>query len=195
MSTSLQCAGPGVHCGSVRASLPRGCRPTGRQATLVCEITNTWGGMMASIERISLDVWRSVETWPLPASLANQERLTARRAALQGLDAVVRRQLQGAGTPFVPRTVELTVYDAIYAGSPEVGGHWTAATAWFGLLSHAVSSVSVALVFDEQDRPRRFQVNGARSVASTDVSESALATALAEALSAGPATVIAPHVF
>lgn len=151
--------------------------------------------MMASVDRSPVELWRTVEAWPLPASLANRDRLASRRAALLALDGMVRGQLQRAGTPFAGRTVELTVYDAIYAGSPEVGGHWTVASAWFGLFAHSVSTLSVALTFDEQDRPQRFLVSGRRSIMSADTSEAALASALSEALAAGPAISLAPHLF
>ena len=150
---------------------------------------------MASLERSTVEHWRTVEAWPLPAALAGAERVATRRAALHALDPMVRRQLQQAGTTLGPRTIELTVYDTVYAASPEVGGHWTAVTAIYGLFAHTVSTISVALLFDEQHRPRRFQVNAARSVRSADTSEDALRGALSEALALGPAVSVAPHVF
>jgi hypothetical protein len=150
---------------------------------------------MASVDRLPVERLLPVETWPLPAALANADRVAARRAALLEFDPMVRRLLQGTLPGFAPRSVELTVYDAIYAASPEVGGHWTAAAALFGLFSHSVRSFSVALLFDDHDRPRRFLVSGARAIASADTSEAALSAALAEALAAGPAVSLAPHVF
>lgn len=150
---------------------------------------------MASVDRSAMEHWTTVEAWPLPAALAAADRIDTRRAALLRLDPLVRRQLQRPGTALALRIIELTAYDEIYAGSPEVGGHWTAATPVFGLFAHSINAISVALLFDEQDRPRRFQVSGARTVLSVDASEAALSSALDEVLAAGPAISTAPHVF
>ncbi len=150
---------------------------------------------MTSLNLPAIDRYNTVETWPLPASLADAERVGRRREALLSFDAPVRRQLQRAVSALGAYTVELTIYEAIYAASPEVGGHWTAASAFFGLFSHSVRTLTVSLLFDEQDRPQRFLVSGARSVTSTDTSEAALAAALDEVVVAGPSLTAAPHVF
>ncbi len=150
---------------------------------------------MTSLNLPAVDRYSTVETWPLPASLADAERLAARREALLALDPLVRRELQRAVSALGAYTVELTIYGAIYAASPEVGGHWTAASTFFGLLSHSVRTLAVSLLFDERDRPQRFVVSGARSVVSADTSEAALAAALEEALIAGPRMTITPNLF
>mgnify|MGYP001338146610 CR=1 FL=1 len=150
---------------------------------------------MSTADRSQAESLITIEAWPLPRALSAGERPAARREALLALDPLVRRQLGLLRTGLAAQTVELTVYDTIYTASPQVGGHWTAAASWFGLLSHAIGSYSVMLVFDESDRPHHFTVTGAATVISDGISEAALAAALAMASAAGPLRTQSAHVF
>jgi len=150
---------------------------------------------MSTLDRPRADLRVPIDTILLPRAIVQRGRLQSRREALLALDPLVRRQLRQLSAPALAQTVELTVYDAVYAATPQVGGHWTATTSWFGLFSHAFGSYSVALVFDDADRPRHFAVTGAASVESDGVSEAALGRALAQAGSAGPLRTSSAHVF
>ncbi|HLZ68932.1 MAG TPA: hypothetical protein VKV26_03380 [Dehalococcoidia bacterium] len=129
-----------------------------------------------------------------PRPLAQQERIERRRAAFAALGGAVRPLLARlGGVPF--STQELTVYDAIYAATPEIGGFWTLANRRFGLLSHQIASYSVALAFDEQDRPRCFVIDAAITVKTEDASPAALAAGIEQARRAGPLRTAARHAF
>lgn len=64
-----------------------------------------------------------------------------------------------------------------------------------GVFTHVVWSYTVTLLFDEQQRPDRFVVHGARDVASEGVSAAALAAAIERAVAAGPLWTASTHVF
>lgn len=128
----------------------------------------------------------------LPGTLALQERVERRRAAFMSLGAAVRPLLARlGGVPFTAQ--ELTVYDAIFAATPEIGGFWTIAKRVIGPLSHQVASYTVALAFDEYERPRCFIVSGAIVVKSEGASPATLAVAIEQARRAGPLRTAARH--
>ncbi|HZQ36038.1 MAG TPA: hypothetical protein VFD32_08910, partial [Dehalococcoidia bacterium] len=128
----------------------------------------------------------------LPSTLTQQERVERRRAAFATLGSAVRPLLTRlGGVPFTAQ--ELTVYDAIYAATPEIGGFWTIANRVFGLLGHQIASYTVSLAFDEQDRPRCFVISGAIVVKSEDASPAALDAAIEQARRAGPLRTAARH--
>lgn len=130
----------------------------------------------------------------LPGGLTQPERVERRRAAFAALGSAVRPLLARlGGVPFSAQ--ELTVYDAVYPATPEIGGFWTIAQRAFGLLSHQIASYTVALAFDEQDRPLCFVISGAIAVRSEDASPAALAAAIDQARSAGPLRTAARHAF
>jgi len=125
---------------------------------------------------------------------SQQERVERRRAAFAALGSAVRPLLARlGGVPFSAQ--ELTIYDAIFAATPEIGGYWTIANRAIGLLSHQIASYAVALAFDEQDRPRCFVISGATVVESEDTSPAALAAAIVAAQQAGPLRTAARHAF
>ncbi|GEM_PF-1256133 len=130
----------------------------------------------------------------LPRALTRQERVERRRAAFAALGSAVRPLLARlGGVPFTAQ--ELTVYDAIFAATPEIGGFWTVANRTFGMFSHQVTSYTVALAFDEQDRPRCFVINGAIVVKTEDASPGALERGIEQARQAGPLRTAARHAF
>ncbi|HEY7295612.1 MAG TPA: hypothetical protein VH916_11255 [Dehalococcoidia bacterium] len=130
----------------------------------------------------------------LPRALAQQERVERRRAAFAALGSAVRPLLARlGGVPFSAQ--ELTVYDTIFAATPEIGGFWTLANGAFGLLSHQITSYTVALIFDEEDRPRCFVINGAIAVKTEDASPAALERGIEQARQAGPLRTAARHAF
>jgi hypothetical protein len=88
--------------------------------------------------------------------------------------------------------VDLTVYEQVYRRSKS-GGHWTLSSRWTDLVGHTVASYTVALQFDEQDRPLRFVIDGKRQVVTEDASPEALARGLDEASQGGPIMTWAPN--
>ena len=130
----------------------------------------------------------------LPGLPSQHERVERRRAAFAALGGAVRPLLARlGGVPFTAQ--QLTIYDAIYAATPEIGGFWTIANRVVGLLSHQIASYTVALAFDEQDRPRCFIISGAIVVKSEDASPAALSAAIEQARQAGPLRTAARHAF
>jgi len=126
------------------------------------------------------------------ASLDRQQALALRREALLTLDRAVRtlieRRLPVAryGTPVA---LDHTVYDQLY---PALGGHWTIAYRRPLGLMHTISSLTIALEFDREQRPVAFRVAGAIAVKSRDASLESLDAALGTVLSAGLLTTSAP---
>lgn len=130
-----------------------------------------------------------------PVAAVVPDRVAARREALIALDSFVRPLLaERLRLPFslIPPAVELTVYDEVYRRSNS-GGHWTVSTRWMGLLTHTVSTYTVALHFDAEDRPSRFLIGGARELWTEDATPEALARGLAQVTLGGPLVTWAPN--
>ncbi len=131
----------------------------------------------------------------LPAGLRQRTAVEERGEAMLALDPMVQRLLPRLGLTSVMNRPALTVYDAVYAATPEIGGHWTVAARWLGFFTHTVSSFSITLAFDAENLPSYFVVAGARTIITDDVSERALAGALEAARKIGPMSTTAPHIF
>jgi hypothetical protein len=136
-----------------------------------------------------------VEELRLPAGLTVEQRVDRRRAAMLALDQRVRRALATVSGGLPAPTIDMTIYDAVYPGTPNAGGHWTAAALTMSLWRHTVSSYTVTLLFDDDDRPSRFVVDAASKVVSTDTSEAALRDALETARARGPLQTSSSHLF
>lgn len=136
----------------------------------------------------------TIEAWPAPAILRSEPLVEDRRAAIRALDPMVRRLVGRLGSA-LPFSIDLTVYDAIFPATPAIGGHWTAASVWMGVMTHAIATYSVSLAFDEANRPHHFELVGARTAETADTSETALQAALRTVSAAGPLRTVAPHAF
>jgi len=150
---------------------------------------------MTTIERGFVEPRGSVQELRLHWQPQREQAIERRRAAALALDPMVRGALATLLPPFPPATIDLTLYDDIYPANPHAGAHWTSAALTLGLFAHAVASYSVTLVFDDEDRPAYFLVEGARSIASVDASEAALREALERVRAAGPLSTVSTHVF
>jgi hypothetical protein len=93
---------------------------------------------------------------------------------------------------FAAPRIELTAYDEVYRRTT-AGGHWTVASHWTGLLTHAVATFTVALHFDAEDRADHFVIAGARTVATPDATPEALARGLEAVAAGGPLITWAPN--
>lgn len=139
-------------------------------------------------------------TTPISAPARSAGKVALRREALRALDESVRtlmhrRLLEGGmgrTAAFASPVMELTIYDYVYAATPVVGGHWNLAVRRPQILRHQIDSYTVTLEFDEQQRPARFQVTGAKDVVSDDATLEALDRALVRAAAAGPQRTSAP---
>jgi hypothetical protein len=124
------------------------------------------------------------------------ELVALRREAMRALDesvrTIVRRRLAAGPASWYQPLVEMTVYDAVYASTPAVGGHWTVAGRRASFFGFEVESYTIVLLFDEQQRPLRYRVCGATEVLSDDATPEALAGAFAQARRAGPQRGWAP---
>jgi len=150
---------------------------------------------MTTIERGFAEPLGSVQEYRLPRQPQRKQAITQRHAAALALDPMVRRALAALLPPFPPATIDLTLYDDVYPANPRAGAHWTAAALTLGLFAHAVASYTVTLMFDDDEQPAYFLVEGARSIASTDTSETALREALERVRAAGPLSTASMHVF
>lgn len=133
-------------------------------------------------------------TAALPA-VAVHDRVAARRGTLTALDSFVRPLLtERLRMPlaFGPPTVDLTIYADVIRRS-NAGGHWSAASRWFGFVGHTIGSYAVTLHFDSLDRPSHFVISGAREVRTDDASPDSLARGLNAAVRAGPLLTWAPN--
>lgn len=136
----------------------------------------------------------TVKELSLPSGLTQPAAVEARRIAMRALQPMVQRLLPRLGViSFQPAFA--TVYDAVYAATPAIGGHWAVAARSLGLFSHTIASYSVALAFDDENLPGYFIVSGQREFVTAGVDEAALAQALDEARLAGPLRTSAPHTF
>jgi hypothetical protein len=134
---------------------------------------------------------RATDITPAPV----HDRVAARREALTALDSFVPALLQDKlrlPFTFARPTVELTIYDAVYRRT-QVGGHWTLAGRWTGLLSHTVASYTVALHFEEDDRASHFVISGAQTVVTRDATPESLARGLDAAARGGPLITWGPN--
>jgi hypothetical protein len=130
-----------------------------------------------------------------PVELGRDETVEARRRAFRELDPMVRRHLAAFGPAFSLTWPVLTVYDAVYPATPAIGGHWTLSNLRYGPFFHGIDTCSVALEFDDANRPDHFIVSGSKETVTPDVREASLESALAELRAAGPSHRFAPHVF
>ena len=146
-------------------------------------------------QRILRDQGIRVDELRLPAELANATSVEQRRDAALALDPLVRRALAAAIPGLAAATVDVTLYDGVYPAYPEAGAHWTAASLLLGMLTHAVWSYSVTLLFDAHDQPQRFAVQAAHNVVTDALSEKALREAIERAGRRGPLRTYAANVF
>lgn len=137
----------------------------------------------------------AIDELTLPASLREPAIVEARRVTLERLDVTVRQALRPLSASLFAVTEAATIYDAVYPATPEIGGFWTVASRWMGLITHSVSNYTVSLAFDSQNRPDHFIVSGAREVRTSDASSESLVRAVDEVRRAGPLTTSAPHAF
>ncbi len=131
----------------------------------------------------------------LPAALREPAIVDLRRVTLERLDVAVRQAIRPLSASLFVIAPAVTIYDAIYPATPEIGGFWTVASRWMGPISHSIASFTVSLAFDSQNRPDHFIVSGAREVRTLDASSESLARAVNEVRRAGPLTTSAPHAF
>jgi hypothetical protein len=136
-----------------------------------------------------------VDELRLPIEFREPAIVDARRRSLEALDGTVRRSMRPLAAGLFAVASAVTIYDAVYPSTPEVGGFWTVASRWMGLITHSITSYTVSLEFDGQNRPDRFIVSGAREVRTSDASPEALERAVDEVRRAGPLTTVAPHAF
>ena len=127
------------------------------------------------------------------------DALAIRYEVLHALDTSVRillrdRLVNGAArlSQFQPAMIDLTIYDRVYRAMPAAGGHWTVTLRRPGFFTHAIATYTVTLEFDNDQRPARFQVTGAKDVVSDDATLEALDRALVRAAAAGPQITTAP---
>ena len=139
-----------------------------------------------SAETIAIEEWR-----PSAAARALEQR----RAAFMALNREVQKLLPRLAVTSVLGDQPLTIYDAIYPAMPTIGGYWTVAARRFGWISHAITSYTVSLAFDDEQRPAHFVIDGARSVTTADASPAALAAGIAAARTSGPLRTAAQHAF
>lgn len=127
---------------------------------------------------------------PTPA-----ERVATRRAAALALDPLVQRLLpQLAPWPLLVQPA-LTLYDRIWPATPDVVACWTLSARVFGPVTHSIWSSAVTLVVDARDRPHHFVVSGATTAVTDDVSEAALAAAIAVVRRGRPLHTSSPNAF
>jgi hypothetical protein len=130
-----------------------------------------------------------------PVEFGRDEAVEARRRAFCELEPMVCRHLAAFAPAFsLPRPV-LTVYDAVYPATPSIGAHWTLSRLLLGTFFHGVDTCSIAVAFDEANRPDHFVVSGSMEIVTPDVREASLESALAVLRASGPAHAFAPHVF
>jgi hypothetical protein len=146
-------------------------------------------------QRVLRDQGIRVDELRLPAELARATSVEGGGDAALALDPLVRRALAAAIPGLAATTVDVTLYDGVYPAYPEAGAHWTAASLLLGMLTHAVWSYTVTLLFDELDRPQRFAVQAAHNVITDDVSEKALREAIERARLHGPLRTYATNFF
>ncbi len=137
----------------------------------------------------------AVDVLTLPAGLREPAIVDSRRVAMQRLDVLVRQAMSGLAASMFAVAPAATIYDAVYPAMPEIGGFWTVASRWMGLINHSISSYTVSLAFDRQNRPDHFIVSGARELRTFDPSADSLVRALDEVRRSGPLTTSAPHAF
>ncbi|MHB8575515.1 MAG: hypothetical protein ACYDCQ_09300 [Dehalococcoidia bacterium] len=137
----------------------------------------------------------AVQELRLPPNFAAPRIVEQRRRACSDLDAMVRRGLPRVAPGMFAAVQPPTIYDAVYPATPEIGGHWSIASTWMGLFTHTISSYTVALAFDDEQRPHHFIVSGAREISTPDASEASLTAALAASRAYGPLRTSAMHVF
>jgi len=123
--------------------------------------------------------------------------LTSRRTALHAVDAEVRALLhrclvESAAPSPLPPMVDLTVYDALYAAYPSVGGHWTVAMRRPSFGGLRIATYTVMAEFDGAHTLSGFRVVGATETASDNASLAVLERALLTVWKAGPQMTWAP---
>jgi hypothetical protein len=120
------------------------------------------------------------------------DTVSSRRAALAGLNPMVRAELTHAACRWAMTadvSVELTAYDQVYRCTPEIGGHWTLFSTHLDERCHEVAAVSVAVEF-EDERPVDLRVSGATEVIAGACTAVALREALLEC--GGPLRQVTP---
>src|SRR2546428_514403 len=93
-----------------------------------------------------------------------------------GVDANIARDAEALVRPLLTRLLSfpgvavlpLTVYDAVYPATPELGGHWTVSAVWVGPFAHTTWTYTVAVAFDAAGEPDHFVITGAREIVTRD---------------------------